>query len=87
MFVVPTIAHLTTSRRLAQLLVLGVVARLILPCVNQEPCVSHLNHRYIEAITLTLFQIGGEQTTVGSDETWHYSVLSATLISCFGMEY
>lgn len=41
MFAVLTIANLTTSRKRVQVLVLGVVARLILLCANQEPCVSH----------------------------------------------
>jgi hypothetical protein len=56
MFAVLTIALLTMSRRVAQVLVLGAVARLILLCVNQEPCVSHPNHKYIKAVTLTLKQ-------------------------------
>jgi len=34
------------------------------------------------------FELGGEQTTVGSDETWHYSVISIRFHDYpFGIEY
>lgn len=86
MFVVHTIAHPITSRRLAEHLAPGAVARLILLCVNLEPCVGHSNHSIYQGYYAKL-RIGGEQTTVSSDETWHYSVIFAIKKNCFGIEH